>query len=203
MRIGAGVAIAIGALLIGAAGVVSIRTVSGSRQISASPIAAVAVDASAAAERLAGAVRFETISFDDKPDASADAFLGLHEYLARQFPLVHRTLKLEKVGQYSLLYTWPGSDPSLKPIMLMAHQDVVPIAPGTEKDWLHKPFSGPSPQGIPAATSLLGDRHHDQQKDREIERVERPTQPSRDPRLPLLLAWLLPPGNFRRGIKRD
>jgi carboxypeptidase PM20D1 len=143
MRIGTGVAIAIGALLIGAAGVISIRTfVSGSRQISASPIAAVAVDASAAAERLAGAVRFETISFDDKPDASADAFLGLHEYLARQFPLVHRTLKLEKVGQYSLLYTWPGSDPSLKPIMLMAHQDVVPIAPGTEKDWLHKPFSG-------------------------------------------------------------
>src|SRR5262249_50686402 len=24
----------------------------------------------------------------------------------------------------------------------MAHQDVVPIAPGTEKDWLHEPFGG-------------------------------------------------------------
>lgn len=143
IRIWAGVAIAIGVLLIGATGVVSLRAfVSVSRQIPVSPIPAVAIDAPAAAERLAGAVRFETISFDDRPDASADAFLGLHEYLKRQFPLVHRALKLEKVGQYSLLYTWPGSDPSLKPVMLMAHQDVVPIAPGTEKNWLHKPFSG-------------------------------------------------------------
>jgi carboxypeptidase PM20D1 len=143
MRIGTGIAAAIGILLIGTAGVVSLRTfMAGSRQMAVSPVAGVAVDAQAAAERLAGAVRFQTISFDDRPDASADAFLGLHAYLAREFPLVHRTLKLEKVGQYSLLYTWPGSDPSLKPVMLMAHQDVVPIAPGTEETWQHKPFSG-------------------------------------------------------------
>src|SRR6516225_6030737 len=43
---------------------------------------------------------------------------------------------------------------------------------------------------------FLGDRHHDQQKDREIERVERPTQPGGDPGLPLLLAWFFPPGDF-------
>jgi carboxypeptidase PM20D1 len=51
-------------------------------------------------------------------------------------------LKREFVNELSLLYTWPGSDPAAKPIMLMAHQDVVPIAPGTERDWQVEPFSG-------------------------------------------------------------
>jgi carboxypeptidase PM20D1 len=140
---------AVGVLVIVIAAAVLLRTFApGSQQILTSPVAVAAVDAEAAAERLAGAVRFKTISFDDKPDASAEAFLGLHEYLARQFPLVHRTLKLEKIGQYSLLYTWPGSDPSLKPVMLMAHQDVVPIAPGTEKNWLHDPFGGEIADGF-------------------------------------------------------
>ena len=143
MRVVYRIAIVVGAAVVGLAAVVSARAfVAGSRQIDVAPAAPVAVDAPAAAERLAGAVRLRTISFDDRPDASAEAFVGLHDYLARQFPLVHRTLQLEKVGQYSLLYTWPGSDPSLKPVMLMAHQDVVPIAPGTEKDWLHEPFAG-------------------------------------------------------------
>ena len=49
---------------------------------------------------------------------------------------------------------------------------------------------------------LFRDRHHDQQKDREIERIERPTQPGRDPGHPLILGRLFPPGDFRRGVKR-
>ena len=48
----------------------------------------------------------------------------------------------EVIGSYGLLYTWPGSDPKAAPIALMAHQDVVPIAPGTEGDWQQPPFSG-------------------------------------------------------------
>ncbi len=149
MRFGFKLAIAVGVIVIGTAAAMSLRALAvGSRQIAVPPVEVAAIDAQAAANRLAGAVRFETISFDDRPDASAQEFLGLHDYLARQFPLVHRTLTLEKVGQFSLLYTWPGSDPSLKPIMLMAHQDVVPIAPGTEKDWLHDPFGGAIADGF-------------------------------------------------------
>lgn len=138
-----------GVLVIMVAAVVVFRAyATGSRQLAVPPVAVAAVDAKATAERLGGAVRFKTISFDDKPDASAEAFLGLHDYLTQQFPRVHRTLKLEKVGQYSLLYTWQGSDPSLKPVMLMAHQDVVPVAPGTEKNWLHDPFGGEIADGF-------------------------------------------------------
>ncbi|MDO9193485.1 MAG: M20 family peptidase, partial [Undibacterium sp.] len=54
----------------------------------------------------------------------------------------HARLKRETIGAASLLYTWTGSDTSAKPIMLMAHQDVVPIAPDTEKNWQQPPFDG-------------------------------------------------------------
>lgn len=120
----------------------------GSRQAQVAPAPPLALDSAAAAARLAEAVRIETISWDDRPDASADAFLALHALLERAYPNAHRVLKREKVANYSLLYTWPGADPSLKPVMLMAHQDVVPIAPGTEKDWLHPPFSGAVADGF-------------------------------------------------------
>src|SRR5262249_56095635 len=50
--------------------------------------------------------------------------------------------KREVVADYSLLYTWEGSDPKAQPIALLAHQDVVPVAPGTDKDWQHPPYDG-------------------------------------------------------------
>jgi carboxypeptidase PM20D1 len=51
-------------------------------------------------------------------------------------------MQLEVVGGHTLLYTWPGKDPARRPIVLMAHHDVVPVTPGTEGDWRHPPFDG-------------------------------------------------------------
>ncbi len=114
----------------------------GSRQLGVAPAAPLDIDANAAAARLAGAIRFRTVSHEAGGKTEGEEFLKLHAYLAEKFPRVHAALKRETVNEYSLLYTWPGSDPAVKPIMLMAHQDVVPIAPGTEKDWLVEPFAG-------------------------------------------------------------
>ena len=113
-----------------------------SRQVEVAPIAADPVDEAAAAQRLAEAVRLQTISNFLSPDQNADQFLALHAHLAASFPAAHRALAREVVGKYSLLYTWKGSDPAAAPIMLMAHQDVVPVAPGTEADWQAPPFEG-------------------------------------------------------------
>ena len=114
----------------------------GSRQIAVPPAPPLAVDAQGAAERLAGAIRFQTIASREDPDANAAEFRKLHDYLQQRYPKVHAALKRELVGGYSLLYTWPGSDANAKPILLMAHQDVVPISPGTEAKWEQPPFSG-------------------------------------------------------------
>ena len=52
--------------------------------------------------------------------------------------LSHQHFTLEKINTFGLLYTLPGSDPSLKPLMLTAHQDVVPVADAST--WTHPPF---------------------------------------------------------------
>ncbi len=113
-----------------------------SRQLQVPALELLAIDKAAVADRLAQAVQFRTISSRDDPNLSADQFRQLHDFLQRKFPLIHAKLNREEVAGLSLLYTWEGSDPKAKPVLLMAHQDVVPIAPGTEGDWQHPPFSG-------------------------------------------------------------
>lgn len=114
----------------------------GSRQLSVPPAPAITVDEKSITDALAGAVRFRTIADRGNPDASAEQFQQFHDFLALRFPRVHATLKRETISRYSLLFTWVGTDPSAKPIALMAHQDVVPIAPGTEQQWKEAPFAG-------------------------------------------------------------
>jgi len=113
-----------------------------SRQLQVAPADKVAVDAQAAAQRLAGAIPIRTVSGFEGVQRSDEAFRQFHAYLAQQFPKLHATLTKEVVGDNALLYTWAGRDPAARPIALMAHQDVVPIAPGTEAAWEVEPFSG-------------------------------------------------------------
>lgn len=119
-----------------------------SRQIAVAPVAPVAIDKDAAAQRLGAAVKLQTIASATDADQSADAFRALHDHIAASFPAFHAAAKREIVANYSLLYTWEGSDPKAAPIALLAHQDVVPIAPGTEGDWQVPPFSGAVKDGF-------------------------------------------------------
>jgi carboxypeptidase PM20D1 len=95
-----------------------------------------------AAERLAAAIRIRTVSAEDPAAFDGAAFDALHRHLETAFPRVHAHLQRETVGTFSLLYTWRGTDPSLRPILLLGHMDVVPIEAGTETQWRHGPFEG-------------------------------------------------------------
>ena len=55
-------------------------------------------------------------------DPRWEVFAPFHEYLAKAFPLVHSSLEITKVNTYGLVYKWTGSDASLKPLLLAAHQ---------------------------------------------------------------------------------
>lgn len=114
----------------------------GSRQIQVAAVPRAAVDAQGAAARLSEATRFRTVSNFDNPDQDAEALRGLQAHIDKNFPAFHAAVKREVVGQYSLLFTWEGTDPKALPIALLAHQDVVPVAPGTEKDWQQPPYDG-------------------------------------------------------------
>jgi Gly-Xaa carboxypeptidase len=96
--------------------------------------------------RLGGAVKIPTQSYDDMgpigKDSRWDIFFQLSDYLKMQFPGVHFMLNLDVVNTHGLVYTWEGSDKSLKPLLLMAHQDVVPVPDSTVESWTYPPFSG-------------------------------------------------------------
>jgi carboxypeptidase PM20D1 len=132
-----------------------------SRQVQAAPVTDVAVDAgfaNGAAARLAGALRFETVSRVDTGPIDPAAFLALHRYLAESFPRAHAALTREVVARYSLLYTWPGTDPSLPPVLLLSHLDVVPVEPGTEGSWTQPPFAGRIAGGFVWGRGSLDDK---------------------------------------------
>ena len=132
--------LALVALLVAAVAFNTLRQ--GSRQVDVPPFALMAIDEKAAGESLAAAVRAKTVSSATDAALNADQFEVLHAHLRARYPKLHAAMKREVVAGLSLLYTWPGSDPAAKPILLMAHQDVVPVAPGTEKDWQAEPFAG-------------------------------------------------------------
>ena len=106
------------------------------------PVPPLAVDQARVAESLAAAVRARTVSGLLDPAGTAAEFDKLHAFLRTRYPLVHATLQRDLVGVHSLLYTWAGTDAQAQGVALLAHQDVVPIAPGTEALWKKPPFEG-------------------------------------------------------------
>ncbi|QIW95442.1 hypothetical protein AMS68_000960 [Peltaster fructicola] len=96
--------------------------------------------------RMSKAVQIATESFDDMgeigQDKRWDVMYTFADYLEKTFPRVHNKLKVEKVNTHGLVYTWTGSDETAKPLLLMAHQDVVPVPKSTIQSWTHPPFSG-------------------------------------------------------------
>jgi carboxypeptidase PM20D1 len=129
-----------------------------SRQPEVAAVAAEPLDSIALAEHLAGALRFRTISFQDSSQFDAREFAGLQRYLRETYPRLHAALSLEKVNGYGLLYRWAGSDSSLAPILLLAHQDVVPVEPGTEDRWSEPPFGGRISGGYVWGRGALDDK---------------------------------------------
>ena len=108
----------------------------------------VALDDEAVIERFAGAIRFRTISYDDRSNFDADTFLAFHDYLQQSFPLVHDGAEKTVINDYSLVYHVAGSNPALKPVLFMGHMDVVPVDEVTLDEWTHDPFAGMVADGI-------------------------------------------------------
>lgn len=100
------------------------------------------VNSNDAVQRLAGALRFQTISKQDVSLQDNSQFTGFHQYLQQTFPEVHSKLEKENVAGFNLLFRWAGKNNSLKPVLLMSHQDVVPVESGTEQLWKSPPFAG-------------------------------------------------------------
>ena len=99
------------------------------------------------AEGLAKAIRFPTVSSSDRRVFNYQPFHDFQTYLRSRFPLVFSKLELEEIGPASLLFRWQGKADDQAPILLLAHQDVVPVIPGTEPEWSYPPYAGTVAEG--------------------------------------------------------
>lgn len=87
-------------------------------------------------DRFRELLRIPTVSHADESLIDEGRFVEFREALARLYPHAHRVLEREVLDAHSLLYRWKGADAG-DPLVLMAHQDVVPVVPA---EWRHPPF---------------------------------------------------------------
>jgi len=137
---------ALAVVLVAAAGFIGFRTYSFTAppppvETAVPDTNAYQIDASAAAMRLGEAVRFRTVSLVEETDDRAQ-FEQFHAWMQQRYPAFHAAARREVFGELSLMYTWEGSDPGQPPMLLLAHQDVVPVPDDTRAQWQVDPFGG-------------------------------------------------------------
>lgn len=101
-----------------------------------------------ALQRFSRSLTFQTVSHPDPEQVDRTELVRFHAFLREVFPLTHRRLEREAVGRAALLYRWPGTRPTLKPLILLAHQDVVAVDEATRQGWSQPPFSGAIADGF-------------------------------------------------------
>lgn len=105
--------------------------------------------------RLQDAVNIPTVSTDEmvnpnvtdslsklyKMEPLWENFSTFNAFLSKTYPLVFQNLKVDTINKFGILITWKGKDANKKPILLTAHEDVVPVESQTEDQWDMPPFN--------------------------------------------------------------
>ena len=157
--------LAVCALMAGLIGVILLRTFTyggapqNIREISLPE--APAIDHEHAVQNLSQAIQFRTITLQagDPRPGQAGPWLDMQAWMETTYPRFHAMAQKETVPDgYKLLFTWQGSENNLDPLLLMAHQDVVPVNMGTQDDWDAPPFSGAVTDGYIYGRGALDDK---------------------------------------------
>lgn len=101
-------------------------------------------------------LKIKTISHEEPEKFDAQEFERFNQFLATTYPQVFQQLEHQTFLNYSHLFKWQGSDNSLKPIILVGHLDVVPIA--APEKWNVDPFSGVIEDGVIYGRGTIDDK---------------------------------------------
>jgi carboxypeptidase PM20D1 len=108
-----------------------------------------------AVAKLQALVRIPTVSDRDASRVDTAAFDRLLDELRSRFPLLHERLELTRVGTHGLLFHWSGRAAD-KPVVLMAHLDVVPV--DESAPWQHPAFGAEIVDGAIWGRGTLDDK---------------------------------------------
>ncbi|MEZ4773560.1 MAG: M20 family peptidase [Bacteroidia bacterium] len=112
-----------------------------SKQIQYDPVVAIEIN-SASTVNFSHAIQIRTVSPENPADFDSTQFYQFAAFLKTTYPLADSLLEKKVFNTFSYLYKWEGADLTLKPIVLMAHLDVVPVLSENIPHWKHDPFGG-------------------------------------------------------------
>jgi len=116
------------------------------------------IDDANIAAHLGEAIRIKTISTSEDMGTRGPEFQHLVDWLVTTYPQANKAMTRVIVGGLTPVYRWDGTDAALKPILLTAHYDVVPVAESGIADWPHGPFSGEVAEGYIWGRGALDDK---------------------------------------------
>ncbi|UNI15452.1 Gly-Xaa carboxypeptidase [Purpureocillium takamizusanense] len=99
-------------------------------------------------QKLSGIIQIPSESYDELGPIGTDdrwnVFYRIEAFIKSKYPKVLEKAVLEHANTHGLVLTWNGSLPSsqAKPLLMLAHQDVVPVLADTVQDWTHPPYQG-------------------------------------------------------------
>ncbi|MBB6481429.1 M20/M25/M40 family metallo-hydrolase [Spirochaeta isovalerica] len=96
-------------------------------------------------DKLKRAVAIKSVSHSDYSLNDLEEFKKIIPFIENNYPGVISGMELEVMGDYSCILKWPGKDESVKPVLFLAHYDVVPVVPGK---WSADPFGGEEKDGF-------------------------------------------------------
>ena len=96
-------------------------------------------DSQQLASEVSSLLKINTISAREEPyhlsPLSQKNMKKAHNVIRTFYPTLFSKVSIETIDEFSLLLKLPGTDPSLRPALVMCHLDVVPVEEGTEGDW--------------------------------------------------------------------
>ena len=97
-------------------------------------------DVRAQAERLAGAISIQTVSYSAS-NISEKELERINEFIENNYVALHDAdfVTYKRINEFSRLYRIEGSQSTKNPFLISAHLDVVP--PGDLDRWSHDPFN--------------------------------------------------------------
>ncbi|MEA1910411.1 MAG: M20/M25/M40 family metallo-hydrolase [Spirochaetota bacterium] len=113
-----------------------------------------------ALNRFSKFIQLKTVTYNDFAQIDMVEHRKVEKFFKDNFPLCSKKLNLTKLNDFAYIFKWEGKNKSKKPVLFMAHFDVVPVQ---DEGWDFLTFSGEVKDGhilgrgaLDTKNSLLG-----------------------------------------------